>query len=65
MKVGVSLFAQNDVDWDRFEAEEAGADKAPQLTPDAAVGVLGPTPLTSCPGLSRPPMNTVNGDQLR
>ena len=37
MKVGVSLFAQNYVDWDRFEAEEAGADRKPQLVPDAQI----------------------------
>ncbi|MFI4933822.1 MAG: LLM class flavin-dependent oxidoreductase [Caulobacterales bacterium] len=37
MKVGVSLFAQNYVDWDRFEAEEAGAGSLPQLIPDAQI----------------------------
>jgi alkanesulfonate monooxygenase SsuD/methylene tetrahydromethanopterin reductase-like flavin-dependent oxidoreductase (luciferase family) len=37
MKVGVSLFAQNYVDWNRFEAEEAGADRKPQLVPDAQI----------------------------
>ena len=37
MKVGVSLFAQNYIDWDRFEAEEAGADRKPQLVPDAQI----------------------------
>ena len=29
MKVGVTLFAQNYTDWDRFEAVEAGASDAP------------------------------------
>jgi alkanesulfonate monooxygenase SsuD/methylene tetrahydromethanopterin reductase-like flavin-dependent oxidoreductase (luciferase family) len=38
MKVGVSLFAQNYVDWDRFEAAEAsGEDGPPPLIPDAQV----------------------------
>src|ERR1700722_16914093 len=39
MKVGVSLFAQNYVDWDRFEAAEAGltGGKLPQLVPDAQI----------------------------
>jgi alkanesulfonate monooxygenase SsuD/methylene tetrahydromethanopterin reductase-like flavin-dependent oxidoreductase (luciferase family) len=39
MKVGVSLFAQNYVDWDRFEAAEAGAsgENLPQLVPDAQI----------------------------
>ncbi|MFI4976134.1 MAG: LLM class flavin-dependent oxidoreductase [Caulobacterales bacterium] len=39
MKVGVSLFAQNYVDWDRFEAAEARAPggEAPQLVPDAQI----------------------------
>jgi alkanesulfonate monooxygenase SsuD/methylene tetrahydromethanopterin reductase-like flavin-dependent oxidoreductase (luciferase family) len=38
MKVGVSLFAQNYVDWDRFEAVEAQADEGrPQLIPDAQI----------------------------
>ncbi len=39
MKVGVSLFAQNYVDWDRFEAAEAGLPEGrlPQLTPDAQI----------------------------
>ena len=39
MKVGVTLFAQNYVDWDRFEAAEAGMPEgqAPQLIPDAQI----------------------------
>src|SRR3984957_13345901 len=39
MKVGVSLFAQNYVDWDRFERAEAqgSAEGLPQLVPDAQV----------------------------
>ncbi|HXQ46337.1 MAG TPA: LLM class flavin-dependent oxidoreductase [Caulobacteraceae bacterium] len=39
MKVGVSLFAQNYVDWDRFEAAEAKveAGSLPQLVPDAQI----------------------------
>lgn len=39
MKVGVSLFAQNYVDWDRFEAAEAraSAESVPQLVPDAQI----------------------------
>jgi alkanesulfonate monooxygenase SsuD/methylene tetrahydromethanopterin reductase-like flavin-dependent oxidoreductase (luciferase family) len=39
MKVGVSLFAQNYVDWDRFEAAEANAPGGalPQLVPDAQI----------------------------
>jgi alkanesulfonate monooxygenase SsuD/methylene tetrahydromethanopterin reductase-like flavin-dependent oxidoreductase (luciferase family) len=38
VKVGVSLFAQNYVDWHRFEAAEAGAvERLPQLVPDAQV----------------------------
>ena len=39
MKVGVSLFAQNYVDWDRFEAVEAKAsgEDLPQLIPDAQI----------------------------
>jgi alkanesulfonate monooxygenase SsuD/methylene tetrahydromethanopterin reductase-like flavin-dependent oxidoreductase (luciferase family) len=39
MKVGVTLFAQNYVDWDRFEASEAGVPEgqAPQLVPDAQI----------------------------
>jgi alkanesulfonate monooxygenase SsuD/methylene tetrahydromethanopterin reductase-like flavin-dependent oxidoreductase (luciferase family) len=37
MKVGVSLFAQNYVDWDRFEAAEASANSLPQLVPDAQI----------------------------
>jgi len=39
MKVGVSLFAQNYVDWDRFEAAEANAPAGalPQLVPDAQI----------------------------
>jgi alkanesulfonate monooxygenase SsuD/methylene tetrahydromethanopterin reductase-like flavin-dependent oxidoreductase (luciferase family) len=39
MKVGVSLFAQNYVDWDRFEAAEASAPGGalPQLVPDAQI----------------------------
>jgi alkanesulfonate monooxygenase SsuD/methylene tetrahydromethanopterin reductase-like flavin-dependent oxidoreductase (luciferase family) len=39
MKVGVSLFAQNYVDWDRYEAAEAGLPEgqAPQLITDAQI----------------------------
>ena len=37
MKVGVSLFAQNYVDWDRFEAEEGGAAGSPQPIHDAQI----------------------------
>ena len=39
MKVGVSLFAQNYVDWNRFEAAEANAsgESLPQLVPDAQI----------------------------
>lgn len=39
MKVGVTLFAQNYVDWDRFEAAEANATEGelPQLIPDAQI----------------------------
>jgi hypothetical protein len=39
MKVGVSLFAQNYVDWDRYEAAEAGLPegRAPQLVTDAQI----------------------------
>ena len=37
MKVGVSLFAQNYVDWDRFEAEEAGAEPRPPAISDAQI----------------------------
>jgi alkanesulfonate monooxygenase SsuD/methylene tetrahydromethanopterin reductase-like flavin-dependent oxidoreductase (luciferase family) len=39
MKVGVTLFAQNYVDWDRFEASEAGATEGelPQLVTDAQI----------------------------
>ncbi|HXQ17703.1 MAG TPA: LLM class flavin-dependent oxidoreductase [Caulobacteraceae bacterium] len=39
MKVGVSLFAQNYVDWDRYEAAEAGLPEGrlPQLVPDAQI----------------------------
>jgi alkanesulfonate monooxygenase SsuD/methylene tetrahydromethanopterin reductase-like flavin-dependent oxidoreductase (luciferase family) len=39
MKVGVSLFAQNYVDWDRFERAEAEVSGAelPQLVPDAQI----------------------------
>ena len=37
MKVGVSLFAQNYVDWDRYEAEEAEADKPAPLIHDAQI----------------------------
>lgn len=39
MKVGVTLFAQNYVDWDRFERVEAEAvdEELPQLTPDAQI----------------------------
>ena len=37
MKVGVSLFAQNYVDWDRFEAEEGGAANRPQPITDAQI----------------------------
>ncbi len=39
MKVGVTLFAQNYVDWDRFEAAEANPDapELPQLIPDAQI----------------------------
>jgi alkanesulfonate monooxygenase SsuD/methylene tetrahydromethanopterin reductase-like flavin-dependent oxidoreductase (luciferase family) len=39
MKVGVTLFAQNYVDWDRFEAVEADPEKEglPQLITDAQI----------------------------
>src|SRR5208337_945560 len=39
MKVGVTLFAQNYVDWDRFEQAEANqsAEGLPQLVPDAQI----------------------------
>lgn len=39
MKVGVTLFAQNYVDWDRFEAAESDAanEVLPQLVPDAQI----------------------------
>src|ERR1035438_7057676 len=39
MEVGVSLFAQNYVDWDRYEAAEAGLPegRAPQLVTDAQI----------------------------
>ena len=37
MKVGVSLFAQNYTDWDRFEAEEGGAPSRPQAVTDAQI----------------------------
>ena len=39
MKVGVTLFAQNYVDWDRFEQAEAKAtdESLPQLVPDAQI----------------------------
>ena len=39
MKVGVSLFAQNYVDWNRFEAVEAdpSVEGPPQLVPDAQI----------------------------
>ena len=39
MKVGVTLFAQNYVDWDRFEAAEASGDNEslPQLVPDSQI----------------------------
>jgi alkanesulfonate monooxygenase SsuD/methylene tetrahydromethanopterin reductase-like flavin-dependent oxidoreductase (luciferase family) len=39
MKVGVSLFAQNYVDWDRYEAAEAGLPEGqkPQLVTDAQI----------------------------
>ena len=38
MKVGVTLFAQNYTDWDRFEAVEAGAtDAPPQRISDAQI----------------------------
>ncbi|MCC7364529.1 MAG: LLM class flavin-dependent oxidoreductase [Dehalococcoidia bacterium] len=39
MKVGVTLFAQNYVDWDRFERAEADpeAGELPQLVPDAQI----------------------------
>lgn len=39
MKVGVTLFAQNYVDWDRFERMEADPDagELPQLIPDAQI----------------------------
>lgn len=38
MKVGVTLFARNYVDWERFEQAEAGVDgDLPQLVPDAQV----------------------------
>ncbi|MGH2632774.1 MAG: LLM class flavin-dependent oxidoreductase, partial [Tepidiformaceae bacterium] len=39
MKVGVTLFAQNYVDWERFEAVEADPAKEglPQLVPDAQI----------------------------
>ena len=37
MKVGVSLFAQNYVDWDRFEAGKAGSPSRPQPITDAQI----------------------------
>jgi alkanesulfonate monooxygenase SsuD/methylene tetrahydromethanopterin reductase-like flavin-dependent oxidoreductase (luciferase family) len=37
MKVGVSLFAQNYTDWDRFEAAESQADDKPQKISDAQI----------------------------
>ncbi len=37
MKVGVTLFAQNYTDWDRFEAMEAGVEAPPQAISDAQI----------------------------